>query len=101
MNHPMRHCLLVALCGLAGYWVHAGDQPAGKSSPPAKDVICQTTKKGADCHSPGSRAAVLKDYLAQQEKTVTSQTSTNGVKPCDKPPSRAELMQQKTGPTQK
>lgn len=100
MNRLISHSLLAVLCFGTGFAVHAGDQPAEKAASPAKDVICQTTKTGADCHSPGSRAAVLKDYLAQQEKAVAAQTSTNGVKSCDKPPSRADLMK-KAGPTQK
>ena len=101
MNRLISHSLLAVLYTGAGFAVLAGDQPAEKSVPQAKDAICQTAKTGVDCHSPGSRATVLKDYLAQQEKALATQASTNGLKSCDKPPSRAELMKQKTGPTQK
>ncbi len=93
MNRPVKACLLAAICACAGYVlissVQAGDQTDAK---PANDPRCKTAaKSGADCHSPGSRTEVLKAYLTEQEKLAAS-ASTNGVKSCDKPPSKAELM---------
>jgi len=89
-----------SICVLA-LLAHADDQAPKTPAQPVKDTICQsTTKPGVDCHSPGSRAAVLKTYLAEQGKLATSQTTTNAVKDCDKPPSKAALMQ-KTAPAAK
>ncbi|MCD6049679.1 MAG: hypothetical protein K0Q55_1082 [Verrucomicrobia bacterium] len=90
------HYLPLAVCaGVVSLIVlsaQAADQPP---APPAKDVLCQTAtnKLGGDCHSPGSRAVVLKNYLTAQEKIAASQTATNVLKDCDKPPSKAALMQ--------
>ncbi|HEY1171622.1 MAG TPA: hypothetical protein VGH19_09650 [Verrucomicrobiae bacterium] len=71
---------------------------------PVKDTVCQTSvKPGAECHSPGSRATVLKAYITEQGKLTAKQsqmTSTNALKDCEKPPSRAALMQ-KAGPAAK
>jgi len=93
MNRPVKACLLAALCACLGCMlissVQAGDQAETRS---ANDPRCKTAEKsGADCHSPGSRKEVLKAYLTEQEKLAAS-ASTNGVKSCDKPPSKAELM---------
>ncbi|MGV3755009.1 MAG: hypothetical protein ACO1QS_06480 [Verrucomicrobiota bacterium] len=75
--------------------VQANDQAPKTPAQPAKDPVCQASAKpGVDCHSPGSRASVLNSYLTEQGgKLATSQTTTNAVKDCDKPPSKAALMQ--------
>jgi hypothetical protein len=98
MNRPLKTCLLAASCAVAGLVliapVHADDQSPKTPAQPVKDAICQSTAKpGVACHSPGSRAAVLKTYLTEQEKLAASQATTNVVKDCDKPPSKAALMQ--------
>jgi len=93
MNRPVKACLLAALCACTGYVlissVQAGDQADSK---PANDPRCKTAAtNGPACHTSSSRAEVLKAYLTEQEKLAAA-TSTNGVKSCDKPPSKAELM---------
>jgi hypothetical protein len=98
VNRPLKTLLLAASCAVSGLVltapVHADDQAPKTPAQPAKDPVCQATAKpGVDCHSPGSRAAVLKTYLAEQGKLAASQTGTNAVKDCDKPPSKAALMQ--------
>lgn len=98
MNRPLKTCLLTALCGVASLVltapVQAESQAPKTPALPVKDPICQAAAKpGVDCHSPGSRAAVLKTYLHEQGKLAASQTTTIVVKDCDKPPSKAALMQ--------
>jgi hypothetical protein len=93
MNRLVKACLLAAICAGMGYAlsnaVHAGDQPA---SAPVKDPLCKAAAKtGTACHTTSSRTEVLKTYLTEQEKLAAS-ASTNGVKSCDKPPSKAALM---------
>lgn len=93
MNRPVKACLLAALYASASYMlissVQAGDQAETK---PANDPRCKTAEKsGIACHTTSSRTEVLKAYLTEQEKLAAS-TSTNSVKSCDKPPSKAELM---------
>jgi len=92
MNRLVKACLLAALCAGMGYAlinaVHAGDQPAPA---PVKDPLCKAAAQtGTACHTTSSRTEVLKAYLTAQEKLAA--TSTNGVKSCDKPPSKAALM---------
>jgi hypothetical protein len=93
MNRLVKACLLAALCACTGYVlissVQAGDQTEAK---PANDPRCKTAEKDSTaCHTPSSRTEVLKAYLTEQEKLAAS-ASTNGVKSCDKPPSKAALM---------
>ncbi len=86
------------MCGVASLVltvpVQANDQAPKTPAQPAKDPVCQASAKpGVDCHSPGSRASVLNSYLTEQGKLAASQATTNVVKDCDKPPSKAALMQ--------
>ena len=63
----------------------------------AKDPVCKVDPKtGVDCHTnPGSRATLLKSYLAKQERLASAPAGTNGAKVCDQPMSKAALLQKK------
>ena len=94
MNRSLNRYFALSVCiaALSVFSAPAADQTPAQ---PIKDALCQTStnKLGGDCHSPGSRAVVLKNYLTAQEKITASQSATNALKDCDKPPSKAALMQ--------
>lgn len=94
LNTLLLALLLVTTSLLFLQSLQAGDKPQALAKP-VKDPTCQSgSTNSTACHSQASRAEALKSYVADQEKLTAKADSTNGVKSCDKPPSKAALMLQ-------
>jgi len=97
MKRPLTY--LCALLLGASVLCVSGEDAAPVAS--TKDPVCKLAEKtGVDCHTnPGSRASVLKSYLAKQEQLASAPGGTNGAKVCDQPMSKAALLQKKAPTT--